>query len=55
MCSEKDKERLLAETAFNVWKYAKMLEELLWESFHDKFDELFEKENLHMESRNDLF
>ncbi len=55
MCSDNGKEQLLAETAFKVWKYAAMLEDLLWESFHDKFDELYEKECLQKENIDDPF
>lgn len=50
-----DKNELLAETAFNLWKHAKMLEDLLWQSFHEEFDELFEKETLKMDLETDLF
>lgn len=50
-----DKNTLLAETAFNLWKAAKMLEDLLWQSFYPDFDELYKKENLKMDLETDLF
>ncbi len=46
---------LLAETAFNLWKHAKRLEEILWQSFHDEFDELFAKETLERDLETDSF
>ena len=46
---------LLAETAFNLWKHAKRLEEILWQSFYEEFDELFAKESLKRDLETDPF
>lgn len=46
---------LLAETAFNLWKHAKRLEEILWQSFYEEFDELFAKETLKRDLETDSF
>jgi hypothetical protein len=52
MDSTDDNKRLIAETAFKAWKAAKSLESLLWESFYQDFEELFEIENLKSEKNN---